>query len=914
MVMHMLSSWYYSYNIHTMFVQSHRKDIINEEDAVSVEEKAITSTEIRARFLDYFTSKNHLKLSSSSLVPRNDPTVMLTTAGMQQMIPFFLGRETPPAIRLASVQKCFRTTDIDKVGNQRTLTFFEMLGNFSVGDYFKREAITFAWEFLTQVLKLPADRLHPTVHPHDDEAPRYWHEIAGFPAEAIVRLEDNWWGPPGASGPCGPDSEIYYDRGIEHGCGRSDCQPGCDCERFLEIWNLVFMQYYQDLDGSRRPLPRTNIDTGMGLERLTMILQGKESVFDADMFRAIIDYFASLANTTYGKHAKTDTSLRVIADHARALVFLAADGVLPSNEGRGYIFRRILRRAIRHGKLLGLDKPFLSLVADTVIRLMGDHYTELHTQRERIIELLSLEEKKFGQTLNTGLALLTELLEALQQKQQRVIPGTEVFKLYDTHGFPVELTQEITAEHGFTIDTAGFEQAMLRQQKRSRAASTFVQLADDRALTEILKRVGTTEFTGYQGVTGSGKVVGLVVEGAEVVSISAPQQALVILDATPFYAESGGQIGDRGEITALMGHFQVQDTQRPLKGLIVHYGTITEGHLRVGDSVQAELSSQRREDTIRNHSATHLLHKALRDLLGPQVEQRGSLVEPERLRFDFTSPRPLTASDSAQIDEQVNRSIRMNLPVHTTIMPLQDALTTGAMALFGEKYDPLVRVVSMGNSVELCGGTHCQATGQIGLYITMQESSIAAGIRRIEALTGRAAEAYLRRRSALLESVAAKLQTQPDTLEARVEQLLLELAATRRQVVQFQRAGAQRTAEQVAEHAQVISGIPVVAASVEAPDDKVLREMGDMVRGKLSQPGVVVLASPLDERVAIQVSVDATLTKRGLHAGKIAAAIGQRLGGKGGGRPESAQGGGKNKAELGAALDLVGSLVQQNLK
>jgi alanyl-tRNA synthetase len=363
-----------------------------------------------------------------------------------------------------------------------------------------------------------------------------------------------------------------------------------------------------------------------------------------------------------------------------------------------------------------------------------------------------------------------------------------------------------------------------------------------------------------------------------------------------------------------MGHFQVQDTQRPLKGLIVHYGTITEGHLRVGDSVQAELSSQRREDTIRNHSATHLLHKALRDLLGPQVEQRGSLVEPERLRFDFTSPRPLTASDSAQIDEQVNRSIRMNLPVHTTIMPLQDALTTGAMALFGEKYDPLVRVVSMGNSVELCGGTHCQATGQIGLYITMQESSIAAGIRRIEALTGRAAEAYLRRRSALLESVAAKLQTQPDTLEARVEQLLLELAATRRQVVQFQRAGAQRTAEQVAEHAQVISGIPVVAASVEAPDDKVLREMGDMVRGKLSQPGVVVLASPLDERVAIQVSVDATLTKRGLHAGKIAAAIGQRLGGKGGGRPESAQGGGKNKAELGAALDLVGSLVQQNLK
>jgi alanyl-tRNA synthetase len=830
------------------------------------------------------------------------------------MIPYFLGRETPPALRLTSAQKCFRTTDIDQVGNQRTLTFFEMLGNFSVGDYFKREAITFAWDFLTNVVRLSAERLHPTVHPEDDEAPGLWSEIAGFPDEAIVRLEDNWWGPPGASGPCGPDSEIYYDRGIEYGCGRPDCKPGCDCERFLEIWNLVFMQYYQDLDGKRTPLPKKNIDTGLGLERLALVLQGKESVFDTDVFRAIIDHFASLAGTTYGKNAKNDTSLRVIADHARALVFLAADGVLPSNEGRGYIFRRVLRRAVRHGKLLGLDKPFLSEAADTVIALMGDHYSELRTQRERIHEILSLEERKFSQTLSTGLALLTELLTDLKEHHQSVIPGEAVFKLYDTHGFPVELTQEIAAEQGFSVDVSGFEQSMQRQQERSRAASAFVQARDDRALAAILKRVGPTRFIGYEGITGSSKVVGLVFEGEEVESISAPQQALVILDSTPFYAESGGQIGDRGDITGSMGIFQVQDTRRPLKGLIVHYGRISEGHLRVGDSVQADVIEQRREDTIRNHSATHLLHKALRDLLGPQAEQRGSLVEPERLRFDFSSPRALTASELAQIDAQINRWIRADFPVHTNIMPLQDALETGAMALFGEKYDDLVRVVSMGSSIELCGGTHCVSTGQIGLYITIQEASIAAGIRRIEALTGRAAEAYVRQRSATVDALATKLQAQPDALETRVDQLLQELATARRQISQFQRDAAQRQVEQLAERAQEVAGVPVVAASVNAPDDRVLREMGDMVRGKLRQPGVVVLASVFDDRVGIQVSVDAALTKHGLHAGKIAGIVGERLGGRGGGRPESAQGGGRNKEALGAALDAVKPFVKEHLK
>jgi len=878
---------------------------------MSIEMK-FTSTEVRQLFLDFFVSKGHLRVPSSSLIP-DDPTVLLTTAGMQQMIPYFLGVETPPSRRLTSAQKCFRTTDIDKVGNERTLTFFEMLGNFSVGDYFKRGAIEFAWEFLTQVVKLPADRLHPTVHPEDKEAPKLWSEIAGIPDEDIVRLEDNWWGPPGDSGPCGPDSEIYYDRGVEHGCGRADCKPGCECERFLEIWNLVFMEFYQDLEGARTPLPRKNIDTGLGLERLTMVLQGKESIFDTDAFRVIIDRFAALANTAYGKDEKTDISLRVIADHARALVFLAADGVLPSNEGRGYIFRRILRRAVRHGRLLGLDKPFLAEAADTVINLMSGHYVELDQRRDRIVEILSLEEKKFGLTLNAGLSLLNNMLEDLKRRGRTVLSGEDAFKLYDTHGFPLELTQEVAAEHGFTIDVSGFEQSMQQQQERSRAASAFTRGRDDEALAEVLKRVGPTAFTGYEGVTGSGKVVGLVVDGEEVESISAPQEALVVLDSTPFYAESGGQIGDHGDISESMGVFQVEDTRRPLKGLIVHYGQISEGYIRVGDEVQANVNAQRREDTMRNHSATHLLHKALRDIIGPQVEQRGSLVEPERLRFDFASPRALTAAEVAKVDDQVNRWIRQDLPVITKIMPLKDALETGAMALFGEKYEGEVRVVTMGKSVELCGGTHCSATGQIGLYITTQETSIAAGVRRIEALTGRGAETYLRKRSALVEAISAKLQTQPDMLESRVDQLTQELAIERRQVAQFQREAALRQAEALAQKAQEVSGIPVVATTVDVPDDKVLREMGDMVLKRLGRPGVVVLAGNFGDRVGIQVSVSPELTKRGLHAGKIAGAVGQRLGGRGGGRPESAQGGGKNKAKLGAALDMVAKLVSEAL-
>jgi alanyl-tRNA synthetase len=871
-----------------------------------------TSAEIRATFLDYFANQGHLKVPSSSLIPRSDPTVLLTTAGMQQMIPYFLGRETPPAVRLTSAQKCFRTTDIDKVGNERSLTFFEMLGNFSVGNYFKREAIGFAWELLTNVFGLPPERLYPTVHPHDNEAPVYWHEIAGYPDEAITRLEDNWWGPPGASGPCGPDSEIYFDRGPEHGCGRADCRPGCDCERFLEIWNLVFMQYYQDAEGNRAPLAKQNIDTGLGLERLSMVLQGKESVFDTDLFRAIIDRFAELIGASYGHDARTDTSLRVIADHGRALVFLAADGVLPSNEGRGYIFRRILRRAVRHGKLLGLDKPFLADAADTVITLMRGHYTELAERRDQIVEILSHEERKFGQTLSLGLQLLNELLDDLQQRKERVVPGEAAFRLYDTHGFPLELTQEVAAERGMLVDVTGFEGAMQRQQERSKQPEVFAREREEETWGQLAARVPPTEFTGYGGTMGASRIVALMAENALQDTISAPQIAAVALEQTPFYAESGGQIGDRGTLSNPTGTFEVLDTRRPVPNLIVHYGRMIEGHLRVGSEVQAEVNSSRREDTMRNHSATHLLHRALKEILGEQVQQKGSLVEPERLRFDFNHPRALTAEQVRQIDRLVNDWIRSDYHVETTIMPLQDALTTGAMHLFGEKYGERVRVVTMGRSKELCGGTHCHATGQIGIYVTTQEIGIAAGIRRIEALTGRAAETYLTGRTQTVEALAAKLQTSPDALETRVEQLVQDLAAARKRLAQLDRAAAREEANQLASAPKTVSGIHVVAAEVSASDDKTLREMGDQIRSRLGS-GVVVLAAALESRVAFIVSVTPDLTTRGLNAGKIAAAVGERLGGKGGGRPDSAQGGGKDSERLPQALAAVTEIVEASL-
>ncbi len=863
----------------------------------------------RATYLRFFEERGHLRVPSSSLIPRNDPTVLLTTAGMQQMIPYFLGMETPPRNRLTSVQKCFRTTDIDEVGDASHLTFFEMLGNFSVGDYFKRDAIAFAWELLTRHFGLPPDRLFPTVHPDDDEAPRYWQEIAGFPADGITRLADNWWGPPGASGPCGPDSEIYYDRGSELGCGHPDCAPGCDrCERYLEIWNLVFMQFYQDADGHRTPLKARNIDTGMGLERLAMVLQGKNSVFDTDLFRPIIDKFAALAGTSYGTNPDHDRSLRVIADHGRALVFLAADGVLPDNTGRGYVFRRILRRAVRHGKLLGLENSFLAEAADTVIDLMKGHYAELAERRDQIVEVLSLEEQKFSQTLSLGLHILTRELDELERRGASELPGEVAFRLYDTHGFPLDLTEEVARDRGMTVDRAGFEGAMQRQQEQARHPDVFARQREEEAWTQLGKSLPETTFTGYYATAGSSEIMAILVDGKPANEASAPHEAVLILKETPFYAEAGGQVGDQGLVGGLSGAFQVMDTKRPVPGLIAHYGQMTTGTLSVGTEVRAEVDGRRRQAIMRNHSATHLLHRALKDVLGEQVNQHGSLVAPDRLRFDFNLPRPISVEEMREIDRRVNEWVLDDLPVTTRAMPYREAITTGAMALFSEKYGDQVRVVSMGTSKELCGGTHVAATGQIGIYLTTQEASVGTNLRRIEALTGFGAQTHLRHRSDLLTRAAERLQTTPDSLVERVQQLQEELDEARRQIRKVQNARGREEAEHLASSPRVVAGVPVVAAIVSAPDDRSLREMGDAVRSRLGS-GVIVLATNLDDQARFIVTVDEALTKRGLSANTIARAVGERLGGKGGGRPDSAQGGSKETERLRATITEVPDLI-----
>lgn len=879
-------------------------------------ERRTSGAAIRSAFLDFFEANGHHRVPSSSLIPRNDPTVLLTTAGMQQMIPYFLGQEEPPSKRLTSVQKSFRTTDIDEVGDASHLTFFEMLGNFSVGDYFKRDAIAFAWELLTKGYNIPADRLYPTVHPADDEAPRFWEEVAGFPADEITRLEDNWWGPPGASGPSGPDSEIYFDRGAHLSCGRADCAPGCEhCQRYLEIWNLVFMQFYQDRDGKRTPLKQKNIDTGMGLERLAMVLQEKDSVFETDLFRPIIDTFARLAKTEYGANEQHDRSLRVIADHGRALVFLAADGVQPGNTGRGYIFRRVLRRAVRHGKLLGLEGPFLADAADTVINLMKGHYTELAERRDQIVEILSAEEARFGQTLNVGLQILSKELDELQARGATEVPGELAFRLYDTHGFPPELTEEVAAERGMHVDRAGFEGALQRQQERARHPDVFARRQEEEAWTQLIKRVPTTAFAGYETTTGSSEIAAMLVDGQPADSVSAvngPRDAVLVLAGTPFYAEAGGQVGDQGEIGNETGTFQVTETKRPVPGLIAHYGRIVRGTLRVGSEVRAEVDGPRRQAVMRNHSATHLLHRALKDVLGEQTHQQGSLVAPDRLRFDFNLSRAPTTEELREIDRRINDMVLADHAVTTEVMPYKEAIATGAMALFSEKYGDTVRVVTMGPSKELCGGTHVGATGEIGIFLPTQEGSVSASTRRIEALTGVGARTHLNQRNDLLASAAARLQTTPDSLVDRIQALQEELNEARKQLRKAQGDQSREEAARLAASPREVRGVRVVAAVVSAADDRALREIGDAVRNRLGE-GVIVLAAAVDDQARFIVTVDEGLTKRGLHAGKLAQAIGERLGGRGGGRADSAQGGGKDASRLreviSQAPDAVASLL-----
>ncbi len=876
----------------------------------------IPGPELRRRFVDFFEERLGTELPSSSLVPQNDPTVLLTVAGMQQMVPFFLGVEQPPTPRLTSVQKCFRTVDIDEVGDESHLTFFEMLGNFSVGDYFKREAIGWAWELLTQVYQIPREYLWVTVYPKDDEARRLWAEIAGLPAERITVTatpeKDNWWGPVGPTGPCGPCSEIYFDFG--YAGGRTGDQPGDDGGRFLEIWNLVFMEFYRNEDGTDSPLPRKNIDTGMGLERLTMAMQGKRSVYDTDLYQPIIARAAELTGTVYGTDPKTDRALRVVADHSRSIVFLIGDGVLPDNEGRGYILRRILRRAVRYGRLLGLERPFLNETAGVVLELMRDQYPELVERRDRIFQVIRHEEETFGRTLARGLSRFEMLANGVKAEGKNAIPGAEVFRLYDTYGFPFDLTVELANEAGLTIDRDEFDQAMDVQRRLSQEASNFRKQSHQGLETYAGLKLPLTEFVGYEQERATGTITAIIGPRGAQDSATTGDEVEIILDRTPFYAESGGQVGDTGLLTNGTGHFRVRDTQRPVTGLTGHRGLVEEGQFSVGDTVEAGIDVERRADIRRNHTATHLLHRALRLVLGPHAQQAGSLVAPDRLRFDFTHMQALTPEELRRVGEIANGAVLENDAVYADVMDQQAALATGAMALFGEKYGDQVRVVTVEDfSKELCGGTHVGATGAIGPIVVTGEAGVAAGVRRIEALTGRGALAYLEGVQAATNALFAQFRTRaPEQLPFQVDGLRGRIRDLEREIEQLKGQVAGGQASGLLAQVREVAGVKVLAARAEVPDAGALAQLGDRLRDSLGA-GVLVLGAVVSDRPALLTLVTPELVARGLKAGDILGETARALGGRGGGRPERAQGGGGDPTHLDSALAAVPSIVERVL-
>jgi len=873
--------------------------------------KPISSAEIRQAFLDFFAQRGHMVVPSSSLIPEGDPTLLFTGAGMVQFKPYFSGEMEPPSRRLASSQKCFRTTDIDKVGNERSLTFFEMLGNFSFGDYFKRKAIELAWAFVTESLELPEHRVWASIYHDDEEAFVLWQEIA-LPATRIVRLgkEDNFWGPAGDTGPCGPCSEIFYDRGPEVGCGLEGCAPGCDCERFLEIWNLVFMEYDQKLGGSLASLPQQNIDTGMGLDRTAVVMQAVASIYETDLFAPIVARASELVGRSYGQGEKVDRSLRIIAEHGRAITFLVGDGVLPSNEGRGYVLRRILRRAVRHGRLLGSEEPFLEEIARVVIQLMGEHYPELKHREGFILGVLGQEERGFQHTLAVGSALLEDLIAEVSAEGRSEIPGHEVFRLYDTYGFPMELTREVAAETGLALDEEGFEIAMVEQRKRAREAQAF-GLGKQSEFYRPLD-LPQTDFLGYETVEVETEIINLARQGQAVDEVVEGDEVAVVLRQTPFYAESGGQVGDSGELTNADGEVAVSDTQSPLPGLIVHYGIVARGRMRRGDLVVARADRERRLDIARNHTATHLLHRALREVLGEHAQQSGSVVAPERLRFDFTHLQRMTGDELEEIEERVNAKIRDNLAVITQITDYETAIASGAFALFGEKYGDQVRMVSAGDYTrELCGGTHVEATGQIGFFHILNEGSIGRGLRRIEAVTGRGAEEHIHQSFSLLDGIASQLGGSLPEVEAKVNTLLEEVEFYREEVLRLRRQLARMEISKVMQHVQEVNGVKVLAAQVEASSMETLREMTDWLRDRLGS-AVIVLGAVMKGQPGFVAVVTPDLVDKGLRADRLIREVAAVVGGSGGGHATMAQAGGKDPARMGEALSLVSKLLVES--
>ena len=870
----------------------------------------VNSDEIRETFLHFFEEKGHRVIPSSSLVPEGDPTLLLTTAGMVQFKRYFTGEATPQHPRLASCQKCFRTTDIDTVGDSKHLTFFEMLGNFSVGDYFKREAIGWAWEFVTQGLGLPPERLWATVFLDDDEAFGYWQEV-GVPKERILRFgeEDNFWGPAGDTGPCGPCSEIHYDAGQEFGCGQPDCGPGCDCGRFIEIWNLVFTQYDQQGDGRRIPLPKPNIDTGMGLERIAAAMQGKASVYDTDLFAPLIDCVANMAGKRYGEDGDTDRAVRIVAEHARAIAFLIADGVMPSNESRGYVLRRVLRRAALFGRKLGLEGQFLEDIAEKVIEQMQHVYPELERNYVHILTVIDEEEKRFHDTLGFGLNLLDVLLRGYESEGEKTVSGQDAFHFYDTYGLPREVLAEVAEQGGFEVDWEGFEEELERQRERARA-SRKVGVSDRIAIP--IEWAQPTLFVGHDGVKHRSTVIDLSVAGQSVAMVDQGWDVEVVLSVTPFYGEMGGQVGDIGEIRGAEGRIAVTNTAWPTPEVIVHYGKVVEGQISVGDDVEAIVDEKRRLDIACNHTATHLLQAALRQVLGERIRQSGSLVAPDRLRFDFTYPSAPTKEQLTEVQCIVNENIRQNLPVKDRTTSHSEAIAQGALAFFGEKYGDEVRVLEIGEpplSVELCGGTHVTGTGEIGFFHIVGEGSIGAGMRRIEAVTGRGAEEFVEKQLAILEEAARALKG--PAIMNRLSALQRELETERKKALALERELLSKTVESILSQAESVNGISVLAARVPASNMDALRQMGDLVKERLNSV-LIVLGAVYNEQANFVAMLTPDLAKRGIHAGEIVKQVAAVVGGSGGGRAEIGQAGGKDKDKLDDALALVKSLVAKH--
>ncbi len=872
--------------------------------------------ELRKMFLDFMESKGHLVMKSFPLVPQGDKSVLLINAGMTPLKPYFTGAEKPPRTRVSTCQKCIRTGDIENVGKTaRHGTFFEMLGNFSFGDYFKREALNWSWEFLTQVVGLDPDRLYPSVYVDDDEAFQIWNKEIGIPAERIFKFgkEDNFW--EHGAGPCGPCSEIYYDRGEKYGCGKPGCTVGCDCDRYMEVWNDVFTQFENDGNGNYTELKQKNIDTGMGLERLAVVVQDVDSIFDVDTICSLRNLVSKISGKEYGVKHEYDVSIRLITDHIRSATFMISDGIMPTNEGRGYVLRRLIRRAARHGRLLGIEGAFLSKLSEEVINGSKDGYPELEEKKDFIFRVLTNEENQFNKTIDQGLRILGDMEEDMNQAGEKTLSGANAFKLYDTYGFPLDLTKEILEEKGYQVDEDGFKAAMDEQRKKARDAREVTNyMGADATVYDQIDTSVTTEFVGYDHLTFDSKVTVLTTETEVVSSLMEGQKGTVFVEQTPFYATMGGQVGDTGVIQTANGRFVVEDTIKLRGGKFGHVGYMESGMISEGETVSLIVDSQARKDTEKNHSATHLLQKALKAVLGAHVEQKGSLVTPDRLRFDFAHFQAMTSEELSKVEDLVNEKIQASLPVNTNVMDIEEAKKSGAMALFGEKYTQKVRVVSMGDfSKELCGGTHVANTGEIMLFKIVSEAGIAAGVRRIEALTGKGVIEYYKKQEEMLQEAAKALKANPSQVVEKIQHLQSELKAVSSENESLKSKLAQGALGDVMDRVVEVKGIRLLAAKVEGVDMNGLRDLGDQLKEKLGE-GVVVLAAVNDGKVNVLAMATDAAQKAGAHAGNLVKAVAAIVGGGGGGRPNMAQAGGRNPEKADEAIAAAAGILEGQLK